>query len=106
MEVEIPDAGLPPELNPGVNVTVSLYRVDGHGSVLVETTPCCPGVCCHTEFVVDGERATFLFTLNPVDVTVPEGVRELRFEARIGNRSCVLPLAQTHPDGVKHARCC
>ncbi|MEM4413051.1 MAG: hypothetical protein QXD59_02115 [Candidatus Caldarchaeum sp.] len=41
VEVEIPDAGLPPELNPGLNVTVSLYRVDGHGSVLVETTPCC-----------------------------------------------------------------
>ncbi|MEM4413727.1 MAG: hypothetical protein QXD59_05575, partial [Candidatus Caldarchaeum sp.] len=98
VEVELPDAGLPPELNPGVNVTVSLYRVDGHGSVLVETTPCCPGVCCRTEFVADGGRATFVFTLDPVEATVPAGEWELRFEARIGNRLCVLPLADTHPD--------
>ncbi|MEM4413059.1 MAG: hypothetical protein QXD59_02155 [Candidatus Caldarchaeum sp.] len=65
---------------------------------MVETTPCCVGVCCRTEFVADGGRATFVFTLNPVEATVPAGERELRFEARIGNRSCVLPPADTHPD--------
>ncbi|MEM4413170.1 MAG: hypothetical protein QXD59_02725 [Candidatus Caldarchaeum sp.] len=39
-----------------------------------------------------------MFTLDPVEATVPAGERELRFEARIGNRLCVLPPADTHPD--------
>ncbi|MCS6803946.1 MAG: hypothetical protein NZ823_02240, partial [Blastocatellia bacterium] len=63
--------------------------------VLVDTVPCCPGVCCRTEFIPQGERRTFVFTLNPVDATVPEGTRELQCEARIGDWPCVLPPVET-----------
>lgn len=75
VEVEVPAAGLPPELNPGANVTVSLHRVDVT-PVLVDRVACCPGVCCRTEFIPQGKRRTFVFTLKPVDATVAASRRE------------------------------